>query len=148
MFSKGGKDSDATISRKFTKEGFLEREQLLKEKLFGKSDREKRAENQARKSRAASAWRDSVSGFGRDFRQASFLRERFPDGGRFSYSVQYGKGMRESIRTPSRTRYPYGQCPKEATSHYLKMSKLRAPLSSVKMSSDIFISFSHAHCLR
>jgi len=25
-FSKGGKDSDATISGKFTKEGFLERE--------------------------------------------------------------------------------------------------------------------------
>jgi len=67
-FSKGGKGSDATILRKFTKEDFLERERLLKEKLFGKSDREKRAENQARKSRAASAWRDSVSGFGRDFR--------------------------------------------------------------------------------
>jgi len=48
-FSKGGKGSDATISRKFTKEDFLEREKLLKEKLFGKSDREKRAENQARK---------------------------------------------------------------------------------------------------
>jgi len=52
-FSKGGKGSDATISRKFTKEDFPEREKLLKEKLFGKSDREKRAENQARKSRAA-----------------------------------------------------------------------------------------------
>jgi len=45
VFSKGGKGSDATISGKFTKEDFLEREKLLKEKLLGKSDREKRAEN-------------------------------------------------------------------------------------------------------
>jgi len=48
-FSKGGKDSDATISGKFTKEDFFEREKLLNEKLFGKSDREKGAENQVRK---------------------------------------------------------------------------------------------------
>ena len=66
VLSKGGKGSDAQLRK-------LPEKTLLAEKRFlRKATAEKIAENQARKSRAASVWRDSVSGFWRDFRQASF----------------------------------------------------------------------------
>jgi hypothetical protein len=61
---------------------------------------------------------NSFSDFGRDFRQASFLRERFSAGGLVLLQSKKGKG--ESIDSPYNT--TNRPCPKEATTHRTKIS--------------------------